>query len=270
MCSVSSKNIKHKAFGFTHPGTVREQNEDVIDWWNEPRYDLTFALLADGMGGHAGGAEASRLAADTIRSEISRAIDERCVDIASLKAMMVAAVEKSNNAICKVRQTNPEQEKMGTTIVFAALWNQQLIVLHIGDSRCYVVNAKHSERAPMQLTRDDSVVQAMLDEGLITAEDVPNVPYRNRLTNALGMQEELKYTVSVHTLDANDIVFLCSDGFYQSVEFVSFRSLLKERGCSNDTAEELLNLSLDNSADDNTSLILIGASQGDQQSRMIN
>jgi len=93
---------------------------------------------------------------------------------------------------------------------------------------------------------------------VITKEDVPHVPYRNRLTNALGMQQDLSYSVSSYRLDEGDVVLICSDGFYQAVALDAIVRYLRDQGCSEGATESLLKLSLDNNTDDNTSLILIG------------
>lgn len=256
MIDVKADRRTYQVYGLTHPGPVRAENEDVVDWWVEPQFGLTFALVADGMGGHDGGAEASRIASQALRLTMQQLVTDFAQDIDQLEGMMISALEVSNDAVCKARQGKRTESKMGTTIVFAALWNHHLVVLHAGDSRCYVFSG--NSPAPLQLTRDDSVVQAMLDEGVITKEDVAHVPYRNRLTNALGMQQELSYSVSSHILDEEDVVLLCSDGFYQAVDLDAIRPCLAEQGCSQDVTEFLLNLSLDNNTDDNTSLILIG------------
>ena len=256
MIDVKVDQLTYQAHGLTHPGTVRAENEDVIDWWFEPKFSLTFALVADGMGGHDGGAEASSVAAQVLRQKMQQLVKDFAQNIDQLEGLMISALEASNDAVYKARQSKQAESKMGTTIVFAALWNHHLIVLHAGDSRCYVISGKHPE--PLQLTRDDSVVQAMLDEGVITKEDVPHVPYRNRLTNALGMQQDLSYSVSSYRLDEGDVVLICSDGFYQAVALDAIVRYLRDQGCSEGATESLLKLSLDNNTDDNTSLILIG------------
>lgn len=257
MLSESDCAIRYKVFGLTHPGTVRSENEDVIDWWYDPQCALTFALVADGMGGHDGGAEASRIAADTIRRRISSLVRGFTGDIEVLKKLMISALKDANTAICRASEAHDERKKMGTTIVFAAVFNDRLVVLHVGDSRCYLLHPKTGEQS--QLTRDDSVVQAMLDEGVITKEDVPNVPYRNRLTNALGMQHALEYSLNEHIVDQNALVLLCSDGFYHVVELDEVCALLRDKGCTQEVSQSLLEISLNNHTNDNTSLVLIAA-----------
>lgn len=268
MLSASECAFRYKVIGLSHPGAVRSENEDVINWWYEPQHGLTFALVADGMGGHEGGAEASLLASDTIRKCTSNLIGSFSGDIEQLKKIMVSALEEANEEICRVRLAKETRRKMGTTIVFIAVLNARLVVLHVGDSRCYLLDLNESKHD--QLTRDDSVVQAMLDEGVITEDDVSNVPYRNRLTNALGMQEELEYSLSVSRLGPDDAVLLCSDGFYHAVDFSKVSALVRAQGCTPDAVQSLLEISLDNHTDDNTSLVLVAVDTDANETRELN
>jgi PPM family protein phosphatase len=268
MLSASECMLRYKVVGLSHPGAVRTENEDVVNWWYEPHYGLTFALVADGMGGHDGGAEASLLASDTLRKRTNSLIRDFSGDIEQLKTIMICALKEANTEIFRAREANETRNKMGTTIVFTAVFNNHLVVLHVGDSRCYLLNRKQSGQN--QLTRDDSVVQAMLDEGVITEQDASNVPYRNRLTNALGMQEELDYSLSVRMLGLDDTVLLCSDGFYQAADFAEVTALVGTNGCTQDVAQSLLDMSLNNRTNDNTSLVLIAADADANEVRELN
>ena len=268
MLSTNECALRHKVVGLSHPGTVRSKNEDVINWWYEPKHGLTFALVADGMGGHEGGAEASLLASETIRKRTSNMIRDFSGDIEQLKKFMTFALEEANDEILRAREANETLNKMGTTIVFTAIFNNQLLVLHVGDSRCYLLNREKSMSE--QLTRDDSVVQAMLDEDLITEQDASNVPYRNRLTNALGMQEVLEYSMLERMLGPDDAVLLCSDGFYQAANLKEVTELVRMSGCTQVVVQSLLEISLNNHTNDNTSLVLIAVDSDADQVQELN
>lgn len=258
---LTSKCLRrHKVVGLSHPGAIRSNNEDVINWWYEPQQGLTFALVADGMGGHEGGAEASLLASERIRKRTNSLTHDFSGDMERLKVLMISALEDANVELLKAQEANENMSKMGTTIVFVAVFNHQLVVLHVGDSRCYLLGRE--KRYFDQLTRDDSVVQAMLDEGLITEKDASTVPYRNRLTNALGMKAALEYSVSVRKIDLEDVVLLCTDGFYQAVDLSHVSDFVQSNGCTQAAAQSLLEISLNNNTNDNTSLVLI-ASEAD-------
>lgn len=247
-----------KIAGLTHVGTIREENEDAISWWTELNGALCFGVLADGMGGHSGGALASGIALDTIQNCVHESLEKLQNRDVELEAVMVAAAQAANTAV-QASRDSLQFEKMGTTLVFIAVWNGQMVILHAGDSRCYLLSEGQSQTDHdfIQLTRDDSVVQAMLEEGVITEEDVPNIPYRNRLTNALGIQTPLLYTVSSRELCAGDVLLMCSDGFYQAVEMSEVSTRVLEQGVNQKSVEGLIQLSLDNHTDDNTSVILM-------------
>jgi serine/threonine protein phosphatase PrpC len=248
-------------FGMTHPGAVRTENEDAIDWWIDRKTGLCICVLADGMGGHHGGAYASKLALSSIRKSISDNVQSDFLDQIIVESILIEAAEAANESIQHARQSEPEFSQMGTTLVLVAIWQFQVLVLHVGDSRCYLIEAcdPHIENKmpePAQLTRDDSVVQSMLDEGVITQDDVPNIPYRNRLTNALGINSTLRYQILQRELNPGDVLLICSDGFHQAVAMEQIANTVA--AISKDTVEELLQVSLDNKTDDNTSLILAG------------
>jgi PPM family protein phosphatase len=272
--------------GLSHTGAVRAENEDAICWWNELDESVHFGVLVDGMGGHKGGALASEISINTIRSFIHSAfknpaiinfssgsdqssddsLDDNCdPNVKQLKSIMAAATRAANEAIQQARAEQSEFKEMGTTLVFVAIWNGNLIVLHTGDSRCYLLpkpsktqSSKTDKPKYMQLTRDDSVVQSMLDEGVITLEDVPNIPYRNRLTNALGINSTLAYSISSHRFSEEDSLLICSDGFYQAVAMEDACEVVQAQGATQTAVDQLIGMSLDNHTDDNTSVILMG------------
>lgn len=282
--------------GLSHTGAVRAENEDAIYWWNELDEAVHFGVLVDGMGGHKGGALASEISINTIRSFIHSAFknpaiinfssgSEHSLDHAvdhtvdhtldhnndrnlnQLQSIMAAATRSANEAIQQARAEQTEFKEMGTTLVFVAIWNGNLVVLHTGDSRCYLLpKASNTDTSKtdtpnyIQLTRDDSVVQSMLDEGVITLEDVPNIPYRNRLTNALGINSTLAYSISSHRFSEDDSLLICSDGFYQAVTMEDACEVVQAKGATQKAVEQLIDMSLDNHTDDNTSVILIGFS----------
>jgi len=244
--------------GVTHCGPVREVNEDAIDWWRSSKNKINFGVLADGMGGHAGGEFASKLAIQAIKKYTQTNESGFDNNTESLESLMSAAVKQANQEIYSARQTMPEYGNMGTTVVFVGVWQGQAVVIHVGDSRCYLLEGNQSIHGFEQITRDDSVVQAMLEEGVINEADVPNIPYRNKLTNALGIKEALEFNLESRVLHTQDTLLLCSDGFYQAVEFKEVSALVRELGSTAQAAEQLLNLSLENQTDDNTSVLLIG------------
>ncbi|RMF14637.1 MAG: serine/threonine-protein phosphatase [Gammaproteobacteria bacterium] len=249
----------HDVHGLTHAGPVRAVNEDAIAWWQDTHLPLTCAILADGMGGHQGGALASQLAVDAVEDTLREAARHWRRDMPpsreSRTHLLEMAARAGNAAICLGRTHQPGVEKMGTTLVVALIWQQEITLLHAGDSRAYLF---HAESGPLeQLTRDDSVVQAMLDEGAIRAEDIPNIPYRNVLTNALGIQDTLHCTTTQLTARPGDVLLLCSDGLHDVVSADDIRHQFSQSMGARADAEALMQLSLRRRTPDNSSLIVV-------------
>lgn len=183
-------------------GQVRSANEDSCDSF--VRGDGTRLLVvADGMGGHQGGATASRTAVSTI-SEI---FDQ---DTSSdLREMIVRAIRAANTRIFGMAQADPELEGMGTTVVaFMLDARHRATVAHVGDSRAYRYRAGRIEA----LTTDHSVVAEMHRRGLISADEAAVHPRRNEILRSVGVLSEVEIEVTAVEIAAGDSFVLCSDG----------------------------------------------------------
>jgi len=234
--------------GQSHAGAVRGCNQDVIAWSAADDGNSALALVADGMGGYQGGEVASRIAADTLLETLA-AQGGLCGDIpGQLKAGFVLA----NARIAERRGAEPQLEKMGTTLVVVWLVGRQAHIAHVGDSRCYLLRPG-SIRC---LTRDDTVVRKMLDDGSITEADVPHVPFRNVLTRAVGAMDPVELSYCCQTLEYGDRLLLCSDGLTNSVAEADWGALV-QAGCNESVVEALIGAALDNRAADNVSVVLM-------------
>ena len=141
---------------------------------------------------------------------------------------------------------------MGTTIVLAWVSGQRALVAHIGDSRCYRVQ----NNTLYCLTRDDTVVQNMLEDGSIREHDVPNVPFRNVLTRALGASDAIA-TFREILLEPGDQLLLCSDGLTEALDEAAWPPLLSRADSVQGAAQALVAASLENKAKDNVSVVLL-------------
>lgn len=194
----------------SEPGQ-RDSNEDRVLVCREgPRW---LAVLADGAGGHARGAEAARLAVECLEAKLHG--DGAPFTAEALSAAVLAAHAEVSRA-----QTarSGGRDRMHTTVV--VLWvdsgRQQALWSHVGDSRLYLVRHGHAER----LTADDSVVQRMLDAGLLTPLQAQAHPQKNQLIAALGIDDALEpHTVAQPLpLEDGDAFLLCSDGWWGSLD----------------------------------------------------
>jgi protein phosphatase len=161
--------------------------------------------VADGMGGHSAGEVASNLAV----RKLHIACIERLfgADPQPPLSVLAAAFEEANREVAEAAGDR-SFGGMGTTLTAALVVGSDLYVAHAGDSRCYIINSRET----LQVTRDNSVVQQLLDSGLITPEDALYHPRRHEITRALGFSTELKPDLYSLKLYAADNILLCSDG----------------------------------------------------------
>lgn len=188
--------------GDTDVGCKRNANED---WYAhfECKNGLV-SVVCDGMGGHVGGAVASHLAVETIQLFLeSNYFDDPCKAI-------IEACNAANSAILQRTSQQPELTGMGSTCVMLIVRNGKVYMGSVGDSRIYLVRSKKIK----QLTKDQSYVQMLVDEGAITKEQAEHHPRKNEITNALGLPSMQPATVLSDPInpEAGDCFLLCSDG----------------------------------------------------------
>lgn len=191
-------------FSDSDAGLVRKTNEDSC------RYivlqDGLLMVVCDGMGGHAGGAVASRIAVDCIIDSISNA------DMGNPREDIKDALIKANRAILKCGMKQPELRGMGTTACVVYIKCSKVWYGHIGDSRIYYYCAER--RKLYHLTKDHSVVQTLVDQGLITQEEAEHHPEKNKIYKTLGVVREVEpEVIPAPLLPADgDVIMICSDG----------------------------------------------------------
>lgn len=239
--------------GLTDVGTVRASNQDAIDWKVSDDNRQALLVVADGMGGYQGGEIASRIAVDAVIETLGAQLvpGHRTDPDAPADAMQVA-INLANDRIQERRAADPDLAKMGTTLVIAWVIDGEAHIAHLGDSRCYLVH----KRELRCLTRDDTVVQNMLEDGSIQPDDVPHVPFRNVLTRALGASSSLASFRRV-ALEPGDCLLLCSDGLTGALPEADWLPMISGQGSADDKVRSLVNASLDNQAADNVSVVLM-------------
>ena len=182
-------------------GRVRTANEDCCRFEETGNGDLF--VVCDGMGGHVGGATASSIAVTTIVEFLDRTFyDDPHIAISE-------AIDCANQAIIEKTKEQPSLTGMGSTCVVLLVRNGKVYLGHVGDSRIYLVRS----RRIIQLTKDHSYVQTLVDSGEITKEQAEMHPRRNEITNALGIPNMAPATLSEAIIpEAGDWFVLCSDG----------------------------------------------------------
>ncbi len=185
--------------GFTHPGQVRELNEDT--WARETLPYGELFLVADGMGGHRTGEVASNMATESLVVAMRELAD---VPTQSLPR----AMQRSNLAVFQHASRKSESRGMGTTMTAVVVDGNAAIFGHVGDSRAYLIRGSRIE----QLTRDHSWVAERVRQGLLSEEEARDHKWRNVITNALGSRPQLRLDLFGMNLIEGDIIMLCSDG----------------------------------------------------------
>jgi PPM family protein phosphatase len=193
--------------GKTDNGLLRPNNEDTF----LVKPDMGFCLVADGMGGAAAGELASSIFSQTAFEVFSTHSDpSENITLEKVKAVFRSAHKR----ILKHVGDNPQHEGMGCTAELMAFYNKGFVIGHIGDSRTYRVrNGKLK-----QLTKDHSLVQAQVDQGLITTSEAKNHSFRNVIFRAVGMNENLPLDILRGKTYSGDQFLLCSDGLSDMVD----------------------------------------------------
>jgi len=180
----------------------KQINEDSTAYAETPLGHL--AVLCDGMGGHVGGQEASKLAAMQVTSSVCQA-----PATSDAKTALRAALESAARAVFALGAELPADSRPGSTCVAVLIHPAGVSVAHVGDSRCYLVRDSNITR----LTRDHSVVQELLDAGVLSREAAAQHPDANQITRALGTREDVDVELSgTVALRPRDSLLLCSDG----------------------------------------------------------
>jgi PPM family protein phosphatase len=195
-------------------GCLRTNNEDSFGYW-EPEDDDQFlrkgrlAVVADGMGGYEGGQEASRLAVETLVASYRDYIGD------DPQQALIEALQAAHEQIRRYSFAHPELRGMGTTCTAAAIVQDALYFVHVGDTRLYLIRDGQITR----VTRDHSYVGRLVEAGMISAEEAETHPQRNILTAALGTNPDLIMDTPGHPepLRPDDVLLICSDGLWGQV-----------------------------------------------------
>jgi protein phosphatase len=199
-------------------GMKRQHNEDfyaLID-------DEQLFIVADGMGGHASGEIASKMAAETISEFYRHTKDADATwpykmdrQLSYVENRLVCGIRLANKRIYEASSTDARFKGMGTTVVTGLVSGDKLFVAHVGDSRCYRVRSGQIQ----QITRDHSLLEDYKEaKPDITEEELKNFPHKNVITRALGMRDSVQVDIRQHDAQAGDVYVLCSDGLSGMVE----------------------------------------------------
>ncbi|HJV27530.1 MAG TPA: protein phosphatase 2C domain-containing protein [Aromatoleum sp.] len=234
-------------------GRVRARNEDSL----EVREAAGWAVLADGMGGYRGGDVASRITVEAVIRRLEQEAASRPLAGTDVVGQVLhAAARDANDEIRRESQRVRELAGMGSTVVAAAFLPGQVVSAHIGDSRLYRLRSGVLQ----QLTRDHTMLQDLVDGGIMSAEEAGRSHFRGLLTRGLGVAATVVPDVSAHATQIGDLFLLCSDGLTDMLDDAAIQAGLAAATGSGDaltrTADRLVAQANARGGRDNISLIL--------------
>lgn len=201
-----------KAYGKTDTGRVRTSNQDAFICGRLSDEEL-FVVVCDGMGGANGGNVASAMAVKVISNRIMEGYREDSGSN-SIRNMLESAISAANVEIYDASMADPELRGMGTTAIAAVIADDHLYLAHVGDSRAYLVFPDKME----QITRDHSIVQAMVEKGQLTEDEARNHPRKHFITRALGVEDTVECDYTEYPIAAGERILICTDGLTNSLE----------------------------------------------------
>lgn len=234
----------------TDIGRVRNSNQDSYAAGELPN-GVAWAVVCDGMGGAAGGNVASSTAVKIISEKIT-SLYRKGMSPLSIKNMLVTAINAANISVFDMSRANIELEGMGTTVVCTVVVDSVAYIAHAGDSRAYAV----SNNEVIQLTRDHSVVQELVEKGELTVAQAKHHPNKNIITRALGVDPDIKIDYCEYDINNDDIVLLCTDGLTNFVDSEVFENII-ESNPYYQIADLLVSKANENGGGDNITVVAI-------------
>lgn len=237
-------------------GKVRQVNEDsaLAGQINET---LSFAIVADGMGGHQAGDVASQIAVEAFKRVLQQHVDIANWSAEDAKRLMRIAIRQANDEIYSLAKHMTQYHNMGTTIVAALIIDQLVVIGHVGDSRAYRINSQQLE----QLTEDHSLVNALVRSGQLTAQEAEHHPRKNVLTRALGTEDDIEIDVRIFEWNKQDLLLLCSDGLSNRITEEELHKTAASELPLEQRADQLIQLALEAGGEDNITLVLCDMSE---------
>ena len=227
-------------------GLHRDGNED------SGLVSQNLIAVADGMGGYAGGEVASRSAIKTL-AQLLPVLNNSELDPQSRDDLYQTSIAEMDLAIRKIADEKSELDGMGTTLTSFALFDNQIQLLHVGDSRAYRIRGKKITR----LSHDHTVVQELIDQGRITQEEANDHPQRSFLTQALMGKRNIEAPLLSFPIEVGDIYLVCSDGLTVVVDEGKIASAFSEDEDLQAAVNSLVDLTYKKDAPDNVTVIAV-------------
>ena len=262
-------------FGITHQGKVRTENQDhflvstvhpqvVIHGTSLPNPEslplrgtrfATVLVLADGVGGAAAGGEAARLATEAVTRYVSSTMRSYHAAGSSTEQELLDSLKETaleaHHTVRSRAADHPQQLGMATTLTVVVIVFPWAYVVQVGDSRCYFF----ASGKLTLLTRDQTVAQSLIDQGLMPAERLERSPFKHVLSSAIGSDEALPVVTPFDISERGSMILMCSDGLTKHVSDDEIATCIANRKSSEQVARDLLELALERGGRDNVTII---------------
>lgn len=236
-----------KAISITDIGEKREINQDYVYCSETAIGKLpNLFIVADGMGGHNAGDYASRFCVEHFKQQIEDSVIE--TPISSIEV----ALKETNTSLLRIAKNQADLEGMGTTFVVATIFDKEMYVANVGDSRLYVIG-----KTMKQITIDHSLVEAMVRTGELDRDQARIHPIKNVITRALGANEHVEPDFFEVSLNEGDVVLMCSDGLTNMLTDEAIEKIISDSITLEYAAQTLVDCANKNGGKDNIAVIII-------------
>ena len=245
----------------TDVGQVRTVDEDSIlaaklsFGVNSKSNNFHLLVVADGMGGHAKGEEASKIAL----SAISRSVISELVNDTPFTKLLEQGIQNANQDILDHTARQPESSGMGTTSICAIVEGNTVHLANVGDSRAYVISDDEIRR----VTKDHSYVQSLVDAGKITEEESREHPQKNVIERAVGIDTSIEADTMRLTLDSDESLLLCCDGVIAHLPDDDIHKIIRDSSDPQTACQKIVDMANERGGSDNISLIILSSESSD-------
>ncbi|SFO99130.1 protein phosphatase [Halolactibacillus halophilus] len=239
----------------TDQGRVRPYNEDtggVV--CNQDKQ--TLYVIADGMGGHNAGDVASAMVLQYFQTHWPK--ERQFTRVDDVERYLIKSIQTVNEQIYQKAKENDAYRGMGTTVVVVIIIDEMAVVAHVGDSRCY----KLAEGQLRQITKDHSLVNALIHAGEITEQEARVHPKKNILTRAVGTDLAIDVDVTMVSCELGDTLLLCTDGLTNKLTDEEIKTIIQSVQKIDDAGKQLIDAANARGGEDNISLVLINEQAG--------
>ncbi len=249
------------SIGKTDIGLKRKVNQDYFKIGST--FNSSWAIVCDGLGGEKAGDIASKTATEIIYSYIQQHYKDG-MSSEDIKAMLTMSFNLANAKIFDMGKENLNYEGMATTAIVSFIVGDVLHIVHVGDSRIYLVNDEKIE----QLTTDDSLVQVLIEKGTLSEEEAKKHPKRNYLIKAIGVEKNIDIYYESFKICKNDKILMCTDGLYNYMDDDVIKYMFNNVTFFNLT-DSFIKLALDGGGSDNVTVVIMFDADYNDKGRVI-